>query len=271
LKGSPPARLAFTLIELLVVVAIIAILAALFLPALSRAKAQATRAGCASNMRQWGLALAMYEGDYQDKIPLYVGYSPTNSTGLWGWWEFLSPYLTSQAAVGSYTNVGIWSMESRKCPGGSLGLPPFMSPTSLFFRSSQGRWNCWISVYLGMYGSPLTAPFYYGNLGQPPLSATTIRNPSEAMAYMESVQDSVASPLVWTFDADASHHGQVDSNSEFLEDPGVPFNWARPTVHSFGANVTLLDGHVERVPFKTLWAVDKNNNVTHPYWYLKQY
>jgi prepilin-type processing-associated H-X9-DG protein len=42
-------------------------------------------------------------------------------------------------------------------------------------------------------------------------------------------------------------------------------------VHSFGANVTLLDGHVERVPFKQLWAVDKNNNVTHPFWYLKQY
>ena len=67
--AGPPTHFAFTLIELLIVIAIIAILAALLFPTLSKSKDSACRIQCAGNLKQFGLAIQMYVDDNNDVMP----------------------------------------------------------------------------------------------------------------------------------------------------------------------------------------------------------
>lgn len=129
---------AFTLIELLVVISIIAILASILFPVFSQAKEAAKATACLSNMKQVGLALAMYEQDYDDQIffrtvsstsvgrtrvvnPTFM--SKTINPGLYDqelWYNVLSPYLRS---------TKIWACPSdaqptlSADPTGALTIP----------------------------------------------------------------------------------------------------------------------------------------------------
>ena len=69
--ARPKDRRGFTLIELLVVIAIIAILAGILFPVFAQAREKARQASCQSNLRQLGLATAMYIQDYDETYPLY--------------------------------------------------------------------------------------------------------------------------------------------------------------------------------------------------------
>jgi prepilin-type N-terminal cleavage/methylation domain-containing protein/prepilin-type processing-associated H-X9-DG protein len=100
---APGRSVGFTLIELLVVIAIIAILAAILFPVFARARENARRASCQSNLKQIGLGLAQYVADYDDVLPdpASVGqYDASNAAGStpdkYKWMDAIFPYVKSE-------------------------------------------------------------------------------------------------------------------------------------------------------------------------------
>ena len=111
-------REGFTLIELLVVIAIIAILAAVLLPVLSKAKLKAQGIYCINNLKQLQLAIIMYTSDNQEKFPENPGAGTSLQSwvaGVMSWDNVIQPNLEN-------TNVSLLTQGDigpyvSQCPG----------------------------------------------------------------------------------------------------------------------------------------------------------
>lgn len=90
--GKPALKIGFTLIELLVVIAIIALLAAILFPVFARARENARRSSCQSNLKQVGLGIAQYTQDYDERMP-NLGTDDYAPTGYWQ--AAIMPYIKS--------------------------------------------------------------------------------------------------------------------------------------------------------------------------------
>jgi prepilin-type N-terminal cleavage/methylation domain-containing protein/prepilin-type processing-associated H-X9-DG protein len=108
---------AFTLIELLVAIAIIAILAALLLPALNRARQAAQGTSCLNNLKQWGTATHLYAGDNDDFLPTDGTPNGTSTNG--GWYTALPRALRMPI----YQEMP-WHTNAAIDPGRSLWICP---------------------------------------------------------------------------------------------------------------------------------------------------
>ena len=107
MKLNSKPRGGFTLIELLVGIAIIAILAAMLLPALAKAKQKAHATACMNNLKQVGLAMLMFADDNDDTIP-------RGNAKRW-WFEFM-PYAPEGGTERDFRNIKIFMCPSYPLP-----------------------------------------------------------------------------------------------------------------------------------------------------------
>ena len=174
-------RRAFTLIELLVVITIIAILAAILFPVFAQAKEAAKKTSCLSNLKNIGLAMNIYEGDFDD------GFPNTNVTGLWTGQRFrwpIMPYLAiAQQRTAPNLNTATAINGLLYCP--SDPTKPSFDYTSYSYVSSLYRpWS---------FLSTVTDLFQLAGDGQCPtgtcttISSTEVQFPSSKVMVFEWV------------------------------------------------------------------------------------
>ena len=222
------------MVELLVVIGIIAVLIALLMPALAKARRQALQVACASNLRQLGIAFIGYANGNR-------GWFPSPASGQWG--PFPEDWIYWQAGR-DVTDSSILpylghSLEVLKCPAGLADRMP---------QPYQQRWGLYpfsygINVQFTAYGG---SGWRYGPPwgAGPPCPLGRIVDPCRKVLAVEEDCTLINDGAWWPPGFDGDHFGAQQSLISVRHDKWREYS--RPEENVIGrGNVVFADGHCE--------------------------
>ena len=201
---------AFTLIELLVVIAIIAILAAILFPVFARARENARRSSCQSNLKQIALGFAQYKSDYDERFPINIVGNP--APGVFGWADAIQPYLKSSQ---------IFQCPSE--PTDSVGDPRISTYSDYTYNVGLARGN----------GGCVTAGAGCSPANMIGVNDSQVEYPTLTLLTIERITPVNAQG------ADRGG-GYIGSTGGRADTAGIA--WTR---HLNGVNLSFADGHVK--------------------------
>jgi prepilin-type N-terminal cleavage/methylation domain-containing protein/prepilin-type processing-associated H-X9-DG protein len=215
----------FTLIELLVVMAVVALLAALAIPAVAGAQERSRAAACSNQMRALGMAVLLYTQDNQGRFPRSSHSAAANREP--GWAASIAPYLGAPSGEAN----AAWVNWEFRCPANTNDAPNAYSyAMNVFFELRRG------DSYLGR-------PATWRCVAHVPRPARTILLAETAAASGGMAPD----------------HFMAHQWSS----PAAPRRAVAHDRHNGRANYLFVDGHVESLPVEATF-VSRSENLWNP-------